>query len=131
MTYKVQSNTVIDDNKNFISNNISYTMSSVSPSSGTLTLDLAQAAYFKIDSLSSNITSISITNVPSTLAILFVLELTYVSSDAISITWPTAFHWADGIAPVIVPATGKKDVFVFFSTNGGTTWNSFISGQNL
>lgn len=131
MTYKVNSSTVIDDNKNIISNSISHTMATVSPSGGTLSLDLATASYFKVDGLSSNIANIAVTNVPSTYAILFVLELAYGTDSALSITWPAAFHWADNIAPVIVPANGKKDVFVFFSTNGGTTWNSFISGQNL
>lgn len=131
MTYKVQNNTVIDDNKNIISNSISHTMSTVSPSSGTLSLDLAQGAYFKIDGLVGNITSINVTNTPATFAFLFVLEIVYSSSDAISIVWPPAFKWSDSLAPILVPAAGKKDVFVFFSTDGGTTWNSFISGQNL
>lgn len=131
MTYKVQNNTVIDDNKNIISNSISHTMSTVSPSGGTLTLDLATASYFKVDSLASNITNIVVNNVPTTYAILFVLELAYSTNNPLAITWPGFFHWADNIAPVIVPAIGKKDVYVFFSTDGGITWNSFISGQNL
>lgn len=131
MTYKVQNNTVIDDNKNIISNSISHTMATVSPSSGTLSLDLATGSYFKVDSLSSNITTITISNVPSTYAILFVLEFAYATDSAIAVTWPGAFRWADNIAPIITPAIGKKDVFVFFSTDGGTSFNAFIAGQNL
>lgn len=128
--YKVQSNTVIDDNRNIVSNSISHTMATVSPSGGTLTLDLSQASYFKISSL-TNINTITITNVPSTYAILFVLEIPYTSSTPVSIVWPEAFHWSDGIAPALSNESGKKDAFVFFSTDTGTTWNAFIAGQNL
>ena len=131
MVYKVQNNTVIDDNKGFIANSISHNAATVNISGGTLALDLSQASYFKVGNFSTNITSITISNTPSSYAILFVLELPYTSSDTISITWPTSFKWPDGVAPILVPTAGKKDVYVFFSTDGGTTWNAFTSGQNI
>lgn len=132
MSYKVNNTTVIDDSRNIISNTISHTFKGIAHTGGALTLDLSEASYFKVTNSSSlPITSIAFSNIPSTYATLFVIEILYSSSTIYSITWPVEFKWSDGIAPSLSYQAGKKDVFVFFTTDSGTSWNAFIAGQNL
>jgi hypothetical protein len=38
-----------------------------------------------------------------------------------AITWPSSVKWPSGIAPT-TPAPGKKDLFTFLTTDGGTTY---------
>jgi hypothetical protein len=48
-----------------------------------------------------------------------------------TVSWPVSFYWPGGTAPTLTSTNGKKDVFTFFTSDGGTTWLAFISGQNL
>ena len=54
----------------------------------------------------------------------FVLELT--AGGAHTITWPTSVDWAGGTAPD-APASGEKNLYVFWSRDGGTTWYGVLS----
>ena len=38
-----------------------------------------------------------------------------------AITWPTSIKWPAGVAPT-TPVSGKKDLFTFLTTDGGTTY---------
>ena len=38
-----------------------------------------------------------------------------------AITWPTSIKWPAGVAPT-TPVPGKKDLFTFLTTDGGTTY---------
>ena len=38
-----------------------------------------------------------------------------------AITWPSSVKWPSGLAPT-TPAPGKKDLFTFLTTDGGTTY---------
>ena len=130
MAIKVSSETVIDDNKVFLPNNTSEVSTTVNIVSNTITLDFNVATVFNV-SLTSNITTITLSNVQSSgRATSFALVLTG-DGTARSITWPGSFNWPSGTAPSVTSAAGKKDVYVFFTTDGGTTWQAFISGQNL
>lgn len=130
MAIKVSSTTVIDDNKLFLPNNASSVRSAPSISAGSLTLDLNAATIFDV-SLTSNITSITLSNIQSSgRSSSFVLILTADGTPR-SVTWPASFRWPSGTAPTITSDSSKKDVFVFFTVDGGTNWQAFISGQNL
>ena len=111
----------------------SYVETDAAPtiSAGSLTLDLATATVFDV-SLNASVTSLMISNVPATASkvVSFTLILT-ADGTARTVAWPGAFKWPSGTAPTITSTLNKKDVFVFFSTDNGTSWNAFISGQNL
>ena len=47
-----------------------------------------------------------------------------------AITWPSSVKWAGGTAPS-APAVGKKDVYNFFTTDGGTTYYGFQAGDDF
>lgn len=130
MAIKVAGSTVVDDNKIFLPNNSAEVSTTATISSNTLTLDLNSATVFNV-SLNNNITTLTISNVQSSgRASSFVLVFT-ADGTARSVTWPGSFIWPSGTAPTITSTNGKKDVYVFFTTDGGTTWQAFISGQNL
>jgi hypothetical protein len=130
MAIKISSTTVIDDNKVFLPNNASATRSQPTISAGTLTLDLNTATIFDV-TLNSNITTLTITNVQSAgRTSSFILMLT-ADGTARSVTWPASFDWPSNVAPSITSTNGKRDIFTFFTSDGGTNWNSVITGQNF
>jgi hypothetical protein len=67
---------------------------------------------------------------PDTYGYSFTLKIVQDSS-ARQITWPASVDWAAGIAPTISTGSGEVDVFVFFTTDGGTTFYGFTAGQVL
>lgn len=130
MAIKVSSTTVIDDNKIFLPVNASSTRSAPTISASTLTLDLNTATVFDV-SLNSNINTLTLSNVQSSgRSSSFVLIFT-ADGTARSVTWPGSFRWPSGTAPTLTSTNTKKDVFIFFTVDGGTNWQAFISGQNL
>ena len=70
--------------------------------------------------------TLSFTNVP-------VVDGTYactleLTSAGNAVTWPTGTVWPTATPPTL---GGGKDVFVFFTRDGGTTWNGFVAGQEI
>ena len=108
-----------------------YRETSTSPaiSSGTLTLDLSTSNFFAV-SLNAAITTLTISNTPASSAASFTLELT-ADGTARAVTWGSAIKWSGGTAPTLTSTSGKKDVFAFYSTDGGTSWQGFTGGQNF
>jgi hypothetical protein len=105
------------------------TFTSPAISSGTLTLDLSGSNFFKV-SLNAAITTLTISNVPtSSMAAAFTLEFT-ADGSARAVTWPASIKWPSGTAPTLTSTNGKSDTFVFYSVDGGTSWKAFVSGQN-
>jgi hypothetical protein len=130
MAIKVNSTTVIDDNRILFPNNSAETTTSPTISGGTLTLNLNTATVFAV-ALNANITTLTLTNVQAAgKTSSFVLMFT-ADGTVRSVTWPVSFHWPGGTAPTLTTTNGKEDVFTFFTTDGGTNWQAFISGQNL
>lgn len=97
-------------------------------SSGNVTLNLSEAQVFLID-LNSNITTVSITNVPvtSNIAINFSIVFTADGTQR-TVSWPASVRWAGGSAPTLSSTSGKKDLLHFISYDNGTTWLAFIGG---
>tara|TARA_Y100001937_G_scaffold127483_1_gene199895 strand:+ start:845 stop:2200 length:1356 start_codon:yes stop_codon:yes gene_type:complete len=121
----------VDDVANFFGS-YSEKVATVNISSGTLAIDLASASIFKV-TLDENITNITFSNYPSVAAnqaVGFILETT-ADGTARTIAWPSAFTWPGNTAPALTSDSGRVDVFTFFTTNNGTNWRSFVSGQNL
>jgi hypothetical protein len=105
--------------------------SAPSISSGTLTLDLSAAQVFLV-SLGANITTLTISNVPTDSNTLVGFTIIFTADGtARTITWPGSVKWAGASAPTITSTNTKKDVYSFITTDNGTTWLGFIGGQNF
>lgn len=48
-----------------------------------------------------------------------------------SITWPASVNWEGGSAPILTTTSSAVDIFVFITTDGGTTWYGFVSGLDM
>ena len=97
---------------------------------GLLALDLTTYTVFEF-TLTQNITSITIANTPAAgIMASFMMVITGDGTPR-TVTWPVNFKWPSGTAPTITSTLNKKDAYVFFSSDGGSSWQAFISGQNL
>ena len=108
----------------------SETVSSPTISAGTLTLNLETSNIFTV-SLNAAITTLTISNPPASgsggsFTLIFTADGT-----PRSVTWPASIKWAGGTAPTITSASGKVDSFAFFTSDGGTTWQGYVGGQNF
>ena len=56
----------------------------------------------------------------------FIIEVTGDASTAYTITWPAVVDWAGGTAPD-APAVGEKDIYVFWTRDGGTIWHGALA----
>lgn len=97
---------------------------------GVLALSLATYTVFEF-TLTQNITSIVISNTPAAGIMASFMIVTTGDGTARTVTWPANFKWPSGTAPSITSTLNKKDAYVFFSSDGGSSWQAFISGQNL
>jgi hypothetical protein len=115
---------------NVYGTSFSEVSSSPTITTGTLTLDLAAASVFTV-SLNANITTLTLNNIAASgRTSSFVLVLT-ADGTARTITWPGSFKWPGGTAPTLTSTNGKIDIITAFTTNGGTNWYAFATGQNL
>ena len=48
-----------------------------------------------------------------------------------TVTWPTSVDWPSATAPTLTATASAKDVFVFYTRDGGTNWYGFTAGQAL
>ena len=106
------------------------TYATASSSSGSLTIDCETGNVFQV-TLTENVTSTTFSNPPASgTAYGFTLRVIQ-DSTARTIAWPAAVDWAAATAPTLSSGSGAVDVFVFFTTDGGTTWYGFTAGQDL
>lgn len=80
--------------------------------------------YF-IKSISGN-TTFTFTNVPTSIAYSFTLELTHTSG---TVTWPSTVRWPDNAAPTLT--TGRTHIFVFLTDDSGTIWRAAYNTNYL
>jgi hypothetical protein len=99
-------------------------------SGGTLVLNLENGNVFDV-SLNANITTLTISNPPASgRAGSFTLILT-ADGTARTVTWGAAIKWPGGTAPTLTSTSTKKDMFVFATLDGGTTFLGVVAGQNF
>jgi len=84
---------------------------------GALAIDCGTGNYF-IKTINGNST-FTVSNVPSSRAYAFTLELTHTSG---TITWFSGVEWPNGTAPTLT--TGKTHLFMFVTDDGGTRWRA-------
>ena len=82
---------------------------------GALDIDCSTANYFT-KTINGNST-FTFSNVPSSRAFSFTLELTHTSG---TVTWPASVKWPADTAPTLT--TGKTHLFIFLTDDGGTRW---------
>jgi len=105
--------------------------SAVTSSSNATTVDCESANAFS-HTLTEN-TTFTFSNPPASgTAFSFSLELIQdASASGFTVTWPAAVDWPAATAPTLTATASGKDVFVFYTRDGGTTWYGFTAGQAL
>jgi hypothetical protein len=109
----------------------SETVTSPSSSSGTLVLDLENGNTFEV-TLTENVSTLTISNPPATghvgpLTIILIQD----GTGSRTVSWPASFKWAGGTAPTLSTGAADEDVITAFTTNAGTKWRAFVSGQDI
>jgi len=78
-------------------------------------------------------TTFTFSNPPAT-GIAYTLSLEVIqdaSASGFTVTWPTSVDWPTATAPTLTATASAKDVFVFTTHDGGTTWYGFTAGQAI
>jgi len=105
--------------------------SAVTSSTNATTVDCETGNAFS-HTLTEN-TTFTFSNPPASgTAFSFSLELIQdASASGFTVTWPAAVDWPAATAPTLTATASAKDVFVFYTRDGGTTWYGFTAGQAL
>ena len=99
----------------------------IGSTSGNVDIDLSQGNNFYVNRTGGiNIDFINPPNGPR--AVGFTLVLNDGGSGA-TVTWNENIEWANGIAPTLT--TSGKDILVFYTYDGGTTYYGFLSAANV
>ena len=81
--------------------------------------------------LSSN-TTISFADAPATGSSGFSLEVTQdAGGSGYTVTWPASVKWPSGTAPALTATADKSDVFVFTTSDGGTSFTGLVAGKDI
>lgn len=94
-------------------------VNSPSISSGTLTLDLSTGRFFNV-SLNANVTTLTISNVPSSVMTSIRLALTQDSTGGRTFAWPSSVKTVQ--TPIVFKTASYTSIFDLYTTDGGTTW---------
>jgi len=107
------------------------TYAAVTSSSNATTVNCENGNAFS-HTLTEN-TTFTFSGEPATgTAFSFSLEIIQdASASGYTVTWPTEVDWPSGTAPTLTATASAKDIFVFYTRDGGTNWNGFIAGQAL
>ena len=107
------------------------TYAAVTSSSNATTVDCEAGNAFS-HTLSEN-TTFTFSNPPASgTAYAFALRVIQdASASGYTLTWPTSVDWAAATAPTLTATASAKDVFVFYTRDGGTNWYGFTAGQAL
>jgi hypothetical protein len=114
-----------------IANSYNETYAAVTSTSNATTVNCEAGNAFS-HTLTEN-TTFTFSNPPASgTAFSFSLELIQdASASGYTVTWPTAVDWPAATAPTLTATASAKDIFVFYTRDGGTTWYGFTAGQAL
>lgn len=103
----------------------------VTSSSGTATLDCAEANVFSITL--SEATTFAFSNVPTSgYAYGLTLEIKQdASGSSFAVTWPAALDWPAGSSPTLSTSANAVDIIAMYTRDGGTTWFAFAVGLGM
>ena len=107
------------------------TYAAVTSSSNATTVDCEAGNAFS-HTLTENTTFTFSGEPASGTAFSFSLEIIQdASASGYTVTWPTEVDWPSATAPTLTATASAKDVFVFYTRDGGTNWYGFTAGQAL
>jgi len=109
---------------------VKETYTSVTPSSGVVTIDLNTATVALL-TLNASVTSFTINNLTAGKVNSFTI-VTIPNGSVYTITWTfggVGVKWPSGTAPTLTTTNTKYDIFSFIYD--GTNWYGFIGGQNF
>ena len=101
----------------------------VTQSGGSIAINRALGEVVRV-SLTANVTAITVTNWPASGNLGKITLLATNGGAFTSRGWPSGTITPRGTAPTLTSGSGKKDVFVLMSPDGGTTIYGSIAGQN-
>ena len=115
----------------FIANSYNETYAAVTSTTNATTVNCEAGNAFS-HTLTEN-TTFTFSNPPASgTAYSFSLEIIQdASASGFTVTWPTSVDWPAATAPTLTATASAKDVFVFYTRDGGTTFYGFIAGQAL
>ena len=121
----------VDVTGELIVDSYNETYAAVTSSSNATTVNCEAGNAFS-HTLTEN-TTFTFSNPPASgTAFSFSLELIQdASASGFTVTWPAAVDWPAATAPTLTATASAKDVFVFYTRDGGTTWYGFTAGQAL
>jgi len=121
----------VDITGELIVDSYNETYAAVTSSSNATTVDCEAGNAFS-HTLTEN-TTFTFSNPPASgTAFSFSLELIQdASASGFTVTWPAAVDWPAATAPTLTATASAKDIFVFYTRDGGTTWYGFTAGQAL
>lgn len=97
--------------------------------SGVLSINRNNGEIVRV-SLTGNVTAMTVSNWPASGTFgRIVLEISNTGAYGIS-GWPTGTIWPGGSAPTITSGSGKKDIIILMTFDGGTTIYGSIAGQD-
>jgi hypothetical protein len=100
-------------------------------SSTSTNIDCSLGNNFDI-TLSSSITTLTFSNVPTTRRLFpCTLILIQDSVGGRTISWPASFKWSGKVAPTLTSTAGGIDIITMITYDGGTTWLATVAGQNF
>ena len=107
------------------------TYAAVTSSSNATTVNCEAGNAFS-HTLTEN-TTFTFSNPPASgTAYSFSLEIIQdASASGYTVTWPASVDWPSATAPTLTATASAKDVFVFYTRDGGTNWYGFTAGQAL
>jgi len=114
-----------------IANSYNETYAAVTSTTNATTVNCEAGNAFS-HTLTEN-TTFTFSNPPASgTAFSFSLELIQdASASGFTVTWPAAVDWPAATAPTLTATASAKDIFVFYTRDGGTTWYGFTAGQAL
>jgi len=121
----------VDATGEFIADSYNETYAAVTSSSNATTVDCEAGNAFS-HTLTEN-TTFTFSNPPASgTAYTFSLEIIQdASASGFTVTWPASVDWPSATAPTLTATASAKDVFIFTTRDGGTTWYGFTAGQAL
>ena len=115
----------------FIADSYNETYLAVTSSSNATTVNCHAGNAFS-HTLTEN-TTFTFSNPPASgIAFSFSIEIIQDgSASGYTVAWPGTVDWPAATAPTLTATASAKDVFVFYTRDGGTNWYGFTAGQAL
>jgi len=124
--------TGIDVTGELIADSYNETYAAVTSTSNATTVNCESANSFS-HTLTEN-TTFTFSNPPASgTSYTFSIEIIQdASASGYTVTWPAGIiSWPAATAPTLTATASAKDIFVFTTRDGGTTWYGFTAGQAL